>query len=262
MSEAENPENPQPAEPEAAGDSGTKENGATPVDLAVAKAAADAIPGKTGEGPVESADGAEAKDEPDELELSYGEVADLKDKLLRAMAETENLRRRGERDKTELRKYAIADFARDMLAVSDNLQRALSAVGETARKDSPELTQLLEGVELTRRELLGHFEKHGITEISPLGEKLDPNLHQAVVQIDDPEAPQGTVVQVMQPGYMIRDRLLRAAMVGVAKGSPAPAKVVEEASAEASTEPTAQSNGEPDGPAEPSAPNKGHKIDT
>ena len=179
----------------------------------------------------------DAPDEPGELELAYGEVADLKDKLLRAMAETENIKRRGERDKADLRKYAVADFARDMLAVSDNLQRALSAVDDAAREGNAELAQLLEGVDLTRRELQGHFEKHGIKEVNPLGEKLDPNLHQAVVQMDDPEAPQGTVVQVMQPGYVIHDRLLRAAMVGVAKGPGTPK------------------------PAD-DAPNGGHNVDT
>ncbi len=197
-----------------------------------------------GPGPMETAaGGADPADEPDELELAYGEVADLKDKLLRAMAETENLRRRGEREKDDLRKYAVADFARDILAVSDNLQRALSSVDEEARKSSPELDQLLEGVELTQRELQGHFDKHGIKEINPLGEKLDPNLHQAVVQIDHPEAPHGTVVQVMQPGYVIQDRLLRAAMVGVAKGQPA-------------AKPAAEAHGEA------TAPDGGHNVDT
>jgi molecular chaperone GrpE len=180
----------------------------------------------------EAVGGADPADQPDELELAYGEVADLKDKLLRAMAETENLRRRAEREKAELRKYAISDFARDMLSVSDNLQRALASLGEEARNSSPEMGQLLEGVELTLRELQGDFDKHGIKEINPLGEKLDPNLHQAVVQLDHPEAPHGTVVQVMQPGYVIQDRLLRAAMVGVAKGLPAP-KAADKTDAEA-----------------------------
>ncbi len=181
-----------------------------------AAGAANTAEGETAGGPDED----DAPDEPDELELAYGEVADLKDKLLRAMAETENLRRRGEREKTDTRKYAIADFARDMLAVSDNLARALSSVSDEARGGNAEVAQLLEGVELTRKELQGHFDKHGIEEINPLGEKLDPNLHQAVVQLDDPNAAQGTVVQVMQPGYVIHGRLLRAAMVGVAKGAP------------------------------------------
>ena len=161
-------------------------------------------------------------EEPDELETAYAEVADLKDKLLRAMAETENIRRRSEREKADSRKYAVTDFARDMLAVADNLQRALAAVTDDARDGNPELAQLLEGLELTRKELQGHFGKHGIKEIDPMGEKLDPNLHQAVVQLDDPEAVQGTIIQVMQPGYVIHDRLLRAAMVGVAKGVPEP----------------------------------------
>jgi len=215
MNEAENIENSEEFDPETTdggdyGDSGPEgqEDGAEPVDLTAGGAAQRAV-------------AVDPADEPDELELAYGEVADLKDKLLRALAETENLRRRSEREKAELRKYAISDFARDMLAVSDNLQRALAAVSEENRKDSPELGQLLEGVELTLRELQGHFDKHGITEISPMGEKLDPNLHQAVVQLDHPDAPHGTVVQVMQPGYLIQDRLLRAAMVGVAKGPPA-----------------------------------------
>ena len=231
MNEAENIENPEEAEDNAAGES--PDNGAETIDLAAAKATAEDS---------ESSEG-EPADEPDELELAYGEVADLKDKLLRAMAETENIRRRGEKEKADLRKYAIADFARDVLAVSDNLQRALSAVGDEARQGNPELGQLLEGVELTQRELQGHLDKHGITEISPMGEKLDPNLHQAVVQIDHPDAPHGTIVQVMQPGYMIQDRLLRAAMVGVAKGPAAPKPA--------------------DGTdAEPQAPDDGHNVDT
>ena len=236
MDEAEKIENSEKAGPETVvdndcGDAGPegREDGAGPVSPG-----ADDAGGQAGD--------VDPADQPDELELAYGEVADLKDKLLRAMAETENLRRRGEREKSELRKYAIADFARDMLAAADNLQRALSSVSEEARNSSPELDQLLEGVELTQRELQGHFDKHGIKEINPLGEKLDPNLHQAVVQIDHPEAPHGTVVQVMQPGYMIQDRLLRAAMVGVAKGPSA-------------------ANGD-EGTAEPTAPDGGHSVDT
>ena len=130
-----------------------------------------------------------------------------------------------------------------MLAVSDNLQRALSAISDDARDGNPELSQLLEGVEMTLRELQGHFDKHGITEINPMGEKLDPNLHQAVVQLDHPDAPNGTVIQVMQPGYLIQDRLLRAAMVGVAKGPPATL-----------TADGADENG--------AAPHGGHNVDT
>lgn len=153
-----------------------------------------------------------------ELEALRAEVSDLKDKLLRAVAETENLRRRTEREKTDLRKFAAAEFARDMLGVADNLQRALAAVPAEAREGNEDLSRLLEGVELTERELLSQFEKHGVKTVEPLGQKLDPNLHQAMVQIEDASVEPGTVVQVMQAGYVIHDRLLRAAMVGVAKG--------------------------------------------
>ena len=129
------------------------------------------------------------------------EVADLKDRLLRA----------------------VAEFARDMLGVADNLQRALAAVPQEAREAQDDLGRLLEGVDLTERELQTQFEKHGIKPVNPLGQKLDPNLHQAVVQIEDDSVEPGTVVQVMQGGYVIHDRLLRAAMVGVAKGGSKPA---------------------------------------
>ena len=215
MNEPENNENSEAVKPETAESQEIRD--AEPMDLVAAKVAAEAAR----EGNPEAA---EPGEEPSELELAYGEVADLKDKLLRSMAETENIKRRGEREKTDLRKYAVADFARDMLAVSDNLQRALSAVSNEHRQGNPEMAQLLEGVELTQRELQGHFDKHGIKEVNPLGEKMDPNLHQAVVQIDAPEAAQGTVVQAMQVGYVIQDRLLRAAMVGVAKGASAASK--------------------------------------
>ena len=151
------------------------------------------------------------------------EVADLKDRLLRAVAETENLRRRTDREKADLRKFAAAEFARDMLGVADNLQRALAAVPQEAREAQDDLGRLLEGVDLTERELQTQFEKHGIKPVNPLGQKLDPNLHQAVVQIEDDSVEPGTVVQVMQGGYVIHDRLLRAAMVGVAKGGSKPA---------------------------------------
>ena len=226
MNEAENMEHPEdPEDPKAKAKAAANAAAAIgrasdSIDLSAAQAEAAEVAAEA----AEAAEGA-AAETPDELELALGEVAALKDKLLRAMAETENMRRRSDREKADTRKYAVADFARDMLAVSDNLQRALGSVSDEARKDNPDLAQLLEGVELTRKELQGHFEKHGIKEINPLGEKLDPNFHQAVVQLDDPEAAQGTVVQVMQPGYVIHDRLLRAAMVGVAKGVPAQTEV-------------------------------------
>ena len=235
MNEAENIENPDDPEAKAAEDAAAAlEQAEEAIDLAVTKSEADEAAEDMDEGEPGAEDQA---DEPDELEAVYAEVADLKDKLLRAMAETENIRRRSEREKAGSRKYAITDFARDMLAVADNLQRALAAVTDDARDGNPELSQLLEGVEITRKELKGHFGKHGIKELDPMGEKLDPNLHQAVVQLDDPEATQGTIIQVMQPGYVIHDRLLRAAMVGVAKGTPetnseAPVAEVEKAQEE------------------------------
>ena len=235
MNEAENIEHPDDPEAKAAEDAAVAlEQEEEANYLAATKAEADEAAEDMDEGEPGEEDQA---DEPDELEAVYAEVADLKDKLLRAMAETENIRRRSEREKAGSRKYAITDFARDMLAVADNLQRALEAVTDDARDGNPELSQLLEGVEITRKELQGHFGKHGIKEIDPMGEKLDPNLHQAVVQLDDPEATQGTIIQVMQPGYVIHDRLLRAAMVGVAKGAPssngeAPVAEVEKAQEE------------------------------
>jgi molecular chaperone GrpE len=145
------------------------------------------------------------------------EVADLKDKLLRAHAELENFRRRAEREREDTAKYAIAKFARDLLSVADNLRRAI----DTAPKDGGEALQtLLSGVEVTERELLTVFERHQVKPIEALGARFDANFHEAVMEIPDPSKPAGTIVQVMAPGYTIAGRLLRAAMVGVAKGGP------------------------------------------
>ncbi|MCH9020319.1 MAG: nucleotide exchange factor GrpE, partial [Proteobacteria bacterium] len=156
------------------------------------------------------------------------EVAELKDRLLRAMAETENVRRRAARDREDASKYAVTGFARDILPVIDNLRRALDSVPEEARNEAP-IASLVAGVEMTERELLGAFERHGIRRIDPMGERFDHNLHQAVFEVDDPQTPPGTIVEVVQPGYVIADRLLRPAMVGVAKGADAPPAVDTEA---------------------------------
>ena len=158
----------------------------------------------------------------DPLEQAELANTELKDKLLRAMAETENLRRRTDREMKDLRKYAITDFARDILSVADNLKRAITAAesinpGKTEGDIEADTAQMLEGILLTEKQLISTLEKYGITEIDALGEKLDPNKHQAMVQIEEPEEVPGTIVQVMQAGYLIHDRLLRAAMVGVAK---------------------------------------------
>jgi molecular chaperone GrpE len=151
------------------------------------------------------------------------QAAELKDRLLRALAEVENVRRRAEREAEDVRKYAVADFARELLGVADNLQRALAGATAEARRSAPELGPVLDGVELTERELMKALEKHGVRPVEALGRKLDPNLHQAVAQIEHPEAQPGEVVQVFQTGYTIADRLLRPAMVAVAKGRPADA---------------------------------------
>lgn len=145
------------------------------------------------------------------------EAAALKDQLLRTMAEMENVRKRAQRDIEDASKYAISSFARELVSVLENLQRAVENIPSEARQENSMLNTLGEGVEMTLRELLGAFEKHGIHRIDPLGEKFDHNLHQAVVQIEDPSHPPGTVVQVMQAGYTINGRLLRPAMVGVSK---------------------------------------------
>ena len=150
------------------------------------------------------------------------EAAELKDRLLRALAEMENLRKRTEREVADARQYAIAGFARDILGVADNMQRALEAGGPELRKaqDAAHVTALIDGVELTERELLKVLEKHGIRQFSPQGEKFDPNLHQAMYEVPDASLPAGSVAQVIQPGYLIGDRVLRPALVVVAKGGP------------------------------------------
>jgi molecular chaperone GrpE len=158
------------------------------------------------------------------------EVADLKDRLLRTLAEMENLRRRTEREIADSRQYAVASFARDLLGVADNMQRALGTLSADFRDQAdPVVKSHIEGVELTERELLKVMEKHGIRKFDPHGEKFDPNLHQAMMQVPDPSVPDGTVVQVMQPGYMIGERVLRPALVGVSKGGPKAAPANENA---------------------------------
>jgi molecular chaperone GrpE len=162
-----------------------------------------------------------ASTEPDAVAALVKEAADLKDRLLRTLAEMENLRRRTEREIADSRQYAVAGFARDLLGVSDNMSRALDVLSADLRDQAdPVVKSHIEGVELTERELVKVMEKHGIRKFDPKGQKFDPNLHQAMLEIPDASVPAGTVVQVMQAGYMIGDRMLRPAMVGVAKGGP------------------------------------------
>jgi molecular chaperone GrpE len=157
------------------------------------------------------------------------EAADYKDRMLRTLAEMENLRRRTEREVADTRQYAVANFARDLLAVADNMQRALATLSADFRDQAdPVVKSHIEGVELTERELMKVMEKNGIKRFDPQGQKFDPNLHQAMMQVPDPSVPDGTVVQVMQPGYMIADRVLRPALVGVSKGGPKAAPAANE----------------------------------
>lgn len=145
------------------------------------------------------------------------ENADLKDQLIRAVAEMENLRKRTERDMQDARKYAVTGFARDLVNVLENLQLALLNIPADDRKNDVKLNTLAEGVEMTANELLRVFEAQGIVRIAPQGEKFDHNFHQAVAQVEDTSKEPGTIVQVLQAGYIIHDRLLRPAMVTVAK---------------------------------------------
>jgi molecular chaperone GrpE len=150
-------------------------------------------------------------------------AAEYKDKLLRVLAEMENLRQRTAREIADTRAYGISAFARDILAVADNMDRALQALDvELREKADAGIKALLDGVELTERELHKALEKHGVKKFEPVGEKFDPNLHQAMFEIPDPTLPAGTVAQVVQPGYMIGERMLRPALVGIAKGGPKP----------------------------------------
>jgi molecular chaperone GrpE len=149
------------------------------------------------------------------------EVAALQDKHLRLLAEMENLRRRTEREVADARLYGITQFARDVVTVADNMQRALAALDHELREKADAAVKgLLDGVELTERELLKVLEKHGVTKLEPQGQKFDPHRHQAMFEVPDPSVPAGTVVQVVQPGYLIGERVLRPALVGVAKGGP------------------------------------------
>ena len=157
----------------------------------------------------------------DPMEALAADIEQLKDQRLRMAADMENLRRRTAREIKDAKSYAISGFARDMLQVSDNLQRALAAVPEqTDDATDNGLKSLVEGVELTERAMLAALERHGVRKLEPKGQKFDPNFHQAMYEVPNPDVPNNSVVDVVQPGYVIGDRMLRPAMVGVAKGGP------------------------------------------
>ncbi len=155
------------------------------------------------------------------IEALNAENNSLKDRLLRAMAEMENLRRRTEREVADAKTYGVTSFARDMLTVADNLARAIESLPDEARASADSaLKGLIEGVELTTRDLTSALGRHGVKKLEPLGEKFDPNFHQAMFEAPNETLPAGTVAQVVQSGWRIGDRVLRPAMVGVSKGGP------------------------------------------
>jgi molecular chaperone GrpE len=158
----------------------------------------------------------------DVIAALQAEVADFKDRWLRAQAETENVRKRYEREKEETAKYAISKFARDVVNVGDNFQRAIDAVPVGAAEREPALKSFLEGVTLTERELLNVLERYGIKRLNPKDEPFNPHLHQAMMEVPRSDVAPGTIVQVFQAGFTIEDRVLRPAMVVVAKAEPKP----------------------------------------
>ena len=185
-----------------------------------------------------------------ELEALKEENADLKDRLLRAAAEMENMRRRTDRDKADTAKFAVSNFARDTLTIADNIARAIAHVPEDAAENDPALKSFLEGMQVTERELMNVMERHGIARLDPEGERFDPNKHQAMFEVDNKDVPEGTIVEVVQAGYVIADRILRPAMVGVAKGGEKQKKseeMVPEAAPQAANDDAAEPEPEAEG---------------
>lgn len=180
-------------------------------ETAVNEATADAAPGEN------------APQAVDESEALKAEIADLKDKLLRAMAEAENIRRRAERDTKDASQYAVASFAREMLGVADNFTRAISACGDLPEDLDPKIKGVFDGVTATERQLLSTLERFGVKAIDTADGKFDPHRHQAIAEVPGSGKPKGSIVNVVQTGFMIGDRLLRPAMVTVAADNPAPA---------------------------------------
>ncbi|MFN3363225.1 nucleotide exchange factor GrpE [Allorhizobium sp. NPDC080224] len=173
------------------------------------------------EGQVANESEAGSAQEIDPIDALKAENADLRDRFLRLAAEMDNLRRRTDREIKDAKSYAVTGFARDMLSVSDNLRRAIETLPEEARAAADAtLTALIEGVEMTERGMLATLERHGVRKIEAEGQKFDPNFHQAMFEVPNPNVPNNTVVQVVQAGYAIGERVLRPAMVGVAKGGP------------------------------------------
>ena len=187
---------------------------------ALKRAADDFLKQRKEEAKAEVEDDQVADEGADPVAAMQAENDELKDQVLRLAAEMENLRRRTARDVADARAYSVANFARDMLQVSDNLNRALQAIPDGAREKDAGLNALAEGVEMTERAMMAALERNGVKKIEPEGQKFDPNFHQAMFEIPNADVPSNTVQQVVQAGYVIGDRVLRPAMVGVSKGGP------------------------------------------
>lgn len=166
-------------------------------------------------------DPAQAEAQTSEAESPEERIRDLEERLKRAVAEQENLRKRMEREKADVAKYAVSNFAREVLGIADNIQRAIDAVPREAAEKDTALKTFLDGIEVTERELHKAMQRQGISKMNPDGEKFDPNFHQAMFEVPTADQPSGVVVQVVQPGYLLEDRVLRPAMVGVSKAIPA-----------------------------------------
>ena len=171
--------------------------------------------------PAASAETPNGLGDADKIAKLEADLAEARDRMLRAMAETENVRRRLEREREDTARYAISRFAGDILSVADNLRRALDAVPADAVKKDEFLAKLVDGVGATEKTMLSVLEKNGVKKIDPTGQKFDPNFHEVLFELDAPDKPVGTVVQVLEAGYTIGDRLLRPARVAAAKGGPA-----------------------------------------
>lgn len=160
----------------------------------------------------------------DIIGVLQAEIDTQKTQILRLAADMDNLRKRTEREKVESAKYAITKFARDIVGVADNFERAVAAVPQGAAEQDPALESLIEGVTMTERELVNVLERHGVTRLHPQGEMFNPHRHQAMMEAQNPDVTPGTILQVFQPGYLIDDRVLRPALVVVAKGGAKPPK--------------------------------------
>ncbi|MFN3890776.1 MAG: nucleotide exchange factor GrpE [Beijerinckiaceae bacterium] len=154
------------------------------------------------------------------IEKLNAENVELKDRMLRTLAEMENLRRRTEKEVSDAKSYGVTNMARDMIGFADNLRRAIESVPAGALEAEANLRTLVEGLELTERDFLSRLARHGVKKLEPQGQKFDPNMHEALFEIPDPSVPSGTVMQVVESGYSIGDRCLRPAKVGVARGGP------------------------------------------